>query len=170
MAKIIRNEIEYSSTTSTANQISYLNTISGLSATNVQDAVDEVNDKVSNIGILKNGTISGSVACANDTVTEVGSVVLDIGVHLLVGGVNWAANATGFRQAAFADGLNPGRTTASTISACSGSKQAFVQVVQLINVTVANTTVKLYGWQNSGSSLTAYPYITTIKLNGEPSA
>lgn len=40
MPKIVRNEIEYSSTTSTANQISYLNTTSGLSATNVQDAID----------------------------------------------------------------------------------------------------------------------------------
>lgn len=44
MAKIIRNEIEYSSTTSTANQINYLNTVSGLSATNVQDAIDEIVD------------------------------------------------------------------------------------------------------------------------------
>lgn len=42
MPKIIRNEIEYSSTTSTANQINYLNTTSGLSATNVQGAIDEV--------------------------------------------------------------------------------------------------------------------------------
>lgn len=42
MPKIVRNEIEYSSTTSTANQISYLNTTSGLSATNVQGAIDEV--------------------------------------------------------------------------------------------------------------------------------
>lgn len=42
MPKIIRNEIEYSSTTSTANQINYLNTVSGLSATNVQDAIDEI--------------------------------------------------------------------------------------------------------------------------------
>ena len=43
MPKIIRNEVEYSSTTSTANQINYLNTTSGLSATNVQGAIDEVN-------------------------------------------------------------------------------------------------------------------------------
>lgn len=42
MPKIVRNEIEYSSTTSTANQINYLNTTSGLSATNVQGAIDEV--------------------------------------------------------------------------------------------------------------------------------
>ena len=42
MPKIVRNEIEYSSTTSTANQINYLNTTSGLSATNVQDAIDEL--------------------------------------------------------------------------------------------------------------------------------
>lgn len=46
MPKIVRNEIEYSSTTSTANQINYLNTTSGLSATNVQDAIDEVNDVI----------------------------------------------------------------------------------------------------------------------------
>lgn len=47
MPKIVRNEIEYSSTTSTANQINYLNTTSGLSATNVQDAIDEIDSGLS---------------------------------------------------------------------------------------------------------------------------
>lgn len=42
MPKIVRNEIEYSSTTSTANQVQYNNTVSGLSATNVQGAIDEI--------------------------------------------------------------------------------------------------------------------------------
>lgn len=56
MPKIVRNEIEYSSTTSTANQINYLNTTSGLSATNVQDAIDEVTSDLA----TKQNVITGS--------------------------------------------------------------------------------------------------------------
>lgn len=65
MPKIVRNEIEYSSTTSTANQISYLNTTSGLSATNVQGAIDEVNSDVNSI----TPTIASSTStlAVNDT-------------------------------------------------------------------------------------------------------
>lgn len=60
MPKIVRNEIDYSSTTSTANQISYLNNTSGLSATNVQGAVDEVNSKVTEIGNLRCYQVGGN--------------------------------------------------------------------------------------------------------------
>ena len=56
MPKIVRNEIEYSSTTSTANQINYLNTTSGLSATNVQGAIDEVTSDLA----TKQNILSGS--------------------------------------------------------------------------------------------------------------
>lgn len=65
MPKIVRNEIEYSSTTSTANQINYLNTTSGLSATNVQSAIDEINGNVNSI----TPTIASSTStlAVNDT-------------------------------------------------------------------------------------------------------
>ena len=46
MGKIIRNGIEFSSTSDTANNINYDNTQSGLSAVTAQEAIDEVNDSL----------------------------------------------------------------------------------------------------------------------------
>ena len=49
MGKIVRNGIEFSSTSDTANNINYDNTLSGLSAVTAQEAIDEINGTVSNL-------------------------------------------------------------------------------------------------------------------------
>jgi len=59
MPKIIKNGIEYGSA-SHAENVSYDNTSSGISATNVQSAIDEVNDKTANTLKVELGTGSGS--------------------------------------------------------------------------------------------------------------
>ena len=50
MGKILRNGIEFSSTSDTANNINYDNSKSGLDAVTVQEAVDEVTDSLSRLG------------------------------------------------------------------------------------------------------------------------
>ena len=50
MGKIIRNGIEFSGTRDTANNINYDGTLSGLNANTVQEAIDEVNNKLNNSG------------------------------------------------------------------------------------------------------------------------
>lgn len=49
MGKIIRNGIEYSATSDTANNINYDNSLSGLSAVTMQEAVDEVNNNITSL-------------------------------------------------------------------------------------------------------------------------
>ena len=49
MGKIVRNGIEFSSTSDTANNINYDNSQSGLSAVTAQEAIDEVNENVSTL-------------------------------------------------------------------------------------------------------------------------
>ena len=50
MGKIIRNGIEFSGTTDTANNINYDNSISSLVATTAQEAIDELDEKIGNGG------------------------------------------------------------------------------------------------------------------------
>lgn len=79
MPKIVRNEIEYSSTTSTANQINYLNTTSGLSATNVQGAIDEMytSKTAASGGTDLSLVTTGEKYSWNNTVSKTDLVVTD---------------------------------------------------------------------------------------------
>lgn len=74
MPKIVRNEIEYSSTTSTANQVQYNNTVSGLTATNVQSAIDEI---IPTSGSNANGTwikfSDGTMICTKESTKTIPS-------------------------------------------------------------------------------------------------
>lgn len=131
------------------------------SATNTKDYIDS---GLSGIGNIISGTISGTVSCANNTVTEVGSITLDIGRYLIIACIDWGTNATGFRQVSFGNSINPARNGATTTSACSG-KETYNQVLEFLAVTNDNTVVNVYGWQDSGSSLNAFPYIYAMKIN-----
>ena len=49
MGKIVRNGIDYSTTSSNANNINYDNTLSGLTAVTAQEAIDELTENVSTL-------------------------------------------------------------------------------------------------------------------------
>lgn len=57
-----------------ASDIGYDNTDSGLSSTNVQDAIDEVNTKVDNINIDISGSFATSTGSVTKTISAGGSV------------------------------------------------------------------------------------------------
>lgn len=64
MGKIVRNGIDYSTTSSNANNINYDNTLSGLTAVTAQEAIDELTESLGEI--LKTPYVSR--ANANDYV------------------------------------------------------------------------------------------------------
>lgn len=131
------------------------------SATNTKDYIDR-------IGTLIDGTITGSVLCANNTPTQVGTITLDKGNYMVIGCIDWQSNTNGERQACISTAntstIDPARQSATTINACSGTKEAYVQTMQFLEIANDNTTIYLFGWQNSGSSLNAYPYIRAMKV------
>ena len=151
------NEIEVSGTINTG-------ALLPMSGSDNDKVADRITALESGIGNIISGTISGTVSCANNTVTEVGSITLNIGRYLIIACIDWATNATGFRQVSFGNSINPARSGASTTSACSG-KETYNQGLEFLTVTNDNTVVKFYGWQDSGSSLNAYPYIYAMKIN-----
>lgn len=105
---------------------------------------------------------SGSVSVATDTSVEVASVTLTPGRWLVIGSIDWQANETGFRQASFGNGVNPGRAYTSTTQGIAG-KEAYQQVVHIVS-TAESTTSALFARQNSGTTLNAYPAIYAIKI------
>ena len=123
-----------------------------------------VKQAIDGIGNIISGTISGTVSCANNTVTEVGSITLNIGRYLIIACIDWGTNATGFRQVSFGNSINPARNGATTTSACNG-KETYNQVLEFLTVVSDSTVVKVYGWQDSGGSLNAFPYIYAMKIN-----
>ncbi len=73
MGLIYKNGVAYGGSTNNASLINYNNTDSGLSSTNLQDAVDEINEKIgsSDISGIGNGTISDAINKLNSNVPEV---------------------------------------------------------------------------------------------------
>lgn len=64
MGKIIRNGIEFSSTSDTADNINYNNSQSGLEAMTAQEAIDEVNENVSTLTESLNNYVAKSKQAA----------------------------------------------------------------------------------------------------------
>lgn len=79
MGKIIRNEIIYGGSADNANSVVYDNTLSGLSSTNVQDAIDEVDASVDSlsttVSAITNSTYSVYAIGAAVSTTEIRIVV-----------------------------------------------------------------------------------------------
>lgn len=116
------------------------------------------------IGKLIKGTESGSVNVASASGTEVGSITLNKGKYVILGGIDWATNSTGFRQVAFAANRDPSRDAGVCQPACASPKETYQQIVSFRDIQTDNTEIKLYGWQDSGSTLGAYAFIYAIKI------
>lgn len=56
MGKIVKNGVTYSSSSDNADNVKYNNNVSNLDATNVQEAITEVNGKLSNL--IKSKTVT----------------------------------------------------------------------------------------------------------------
>lgn len=134
---------------------------------NGTDSLEEValNSNLSSLGTVIVGTNStGSVSVPNNTPTSVSTVTITKGVWLIIGSADWASNGTGYRQVSFGgDGTNPGRFNTSTANGISG-KEAYQQISFVKTCTQSSETLTMHALQNSGSSLSVYPYAIAVKI------
>ena len=148
-----------------ADHVAYDNTESGLTATNVQDALDELclNIPDPDGAVIYGTNGSSTVTTQNETVTELSSIILPKGTWLVIGCADWGVSQTGYRQISI-DGAakNPSRPTATTVSGQS-NKEVYQQVTRII-VTNAGHTAILSAYQNSGGALICYPYFYAVRL------
>lgn len=127
--------------------------------TNISDLSNDLE-----IGKLIKGTESGSTNVPTETGTEIGSITLNKGKYIIICGVDWTANSSGYRQIAFAANRDPSRDAGICQPTCPSPKETYLQLVSYRDIQADNTSIKIYGWQNSGSTLGAYPYIYAIKI------
>lgn len=106
-----------------------------------------------------------NVNVANNTATKLGEITLSAGKWLLIGVCGWDSNSTGMRRFSLSDSnsLTQHRLNSTMAVPVSGFNQNMPPVVEAFTIT-AQKTYYMYGFQNSGSTLTAYPAITAIKL------
>lgn len=132
----------------------------------LKSGLTEVNNKITAIGTILIGTHNGDIISVDTaTATDLGSVSLTTGKWLLICSIDWAPNNTGYRQIAFSGSLNPSREAASTTVALTDiGKETYQQISRVYDVSTAET-VTLYGYQTSGATINAMPYIKAIKIS-----
>jgi len=118
--------------------------------------------KVTGIGFIASGTTSGAVSCPSGTPTAVGSITLTPGKWIITAYIDWQSNANGVRQLSWASGVNPARQYTVTTSAAA-NKEVYQQHVRIVSTT--GETFTFYGYQDSGSTINAYPYVQAIKIS-----
>lgn len=161
-----------------AADVTYDNTVSALSADNVQDAIDELSgDKLNNITSINISTDSATVN--SGTHTTLLSETLSPGIYLVNAGASFANNATGIRRiliARAASSTNTPAITDSDISLIEQTVQAAyfnssnpytqsLSVSSLVRITATNPTIYLRVYQDSGSSMSVSGAIQYICLS-----
>lgn len=133
--------------------------------TKIDTAIGTLNGNLSSLGTVIVGTNgASSVSVPNNTPTSVSTVTITKGTWLIIGAADWASNGTGYRQVSFGgDGTNPARQSTTTIDGISG-KEAYQQVSLVRTCTQSSETLTMHALQNSGSSLSIYPYTMAVKI------
>ena len=126
-------------------------------AVTLGDELSDVNNPIS----VDSGS-SQSVSSGSWTVLQ--SKSFDAGLYLINYGCSWGASATGYREI----GLNTDSANAPSgrlVQVAQGTSGAGTSMsgVRVWNVT-ATTTFYIWGNQNSGSALNAWPWIEAVKL------
>lgn len=114
---------------------------------------------------IYNSIVTGAsvqVSSTADSFTQLQTMALDAGVWLVLGGTSWANNATGFRQITLTNTNSAAADRTAPMHAATNGGSV-IQVVRVFYMASAGT-VYLWAKQNSGSTLTAWPYIQSIKL------
>ena len=109
---------------------------------------------------------AGSVSLANNTWVNCGSITLTPGLWLVIYGSSFTANSSGERMMdvtlSSTAPTGTSRWTAHTAGNATVNNVFRVLTLYYTN----NTTIYLWGKQNSGSALTAYPILRATKIKG----
>lgn len=116
---------------------------------------------------IVNGT-GVSLASATSGVSNVESITLTAGMWIIIGGVKFTANATGYRRICLSSSAT-GNTEINNLAfahapAVSSSMTTMPTFTTIAYITAASQTYYLNARQNSGSTLTATGYMIAYRL------
>ena len=165
----LSNGIEYritdTGTPTTASNVGFDGTTSGIDAINVQGAIENLDESIDNLNNrLSNFYFSTNNAKSipNDEQTIVESVTLEEGFYLLYFSTIFKQNETGYRLISINTGLS---TTPDATMGCDASKNAGTRVEKIrLAKPSSTTTFNFYLKQNSGAALNVDYVAKVIKL------
>lgn len=127
--------------------------------------IAELQGAIYTLGTISNDAAS-SVSVANNAWTEVASITLDKGTYIITGYCQFASSATGVRRILIST-TSAGTTMFTRGAVSSGNASNGVPSDETCVVLVelsASTTLYMNAYQNSGSSLTAYPSLSAMRI------
>lgn len=161
-----------------ADNVTYDNTASGLSASNVQAAVDELeSEKLTKIDSIE--SITAPIVLSSGSHATVTSLTLDPGLYLINAGVSFENNATGIRRMFISRAGTSTNTPAVTDTDISliektvnaayfSSTNIYTQSVNISTIgriTSTYPTLYLRAYQNSGGDMNVTGTIQAIKIS-----
>lgn len=158
--------------------LSELNCLAGattnipLRLTNLQESVQNNNSLITQIMPTLGGISADpgpAAAVANDTLTSLGSITLAAGLWIVIVTVRWSAgggSSPGRRQvmvSAASDSTTPLNWASLSTIPATPSAITSQQLMVVLNPQ-STTTYYLFGYQNSGVSITATPKVSSVRL------
>lgn len=143
-----------------------------LRLTNLQESVQTNNNLITQIMPTMGGISADpgpAVAITNDTLTALGSITLAAGLWIVIVTVRWSAgggSSPGRRQvmvSAASDSTTPLNWASLSTIPAAPSAITSQQLMVVLNPQSA-TTYYLFGYQNSGVSITATPKVSSVRL------
>ena len=136
-------------------------------ANEVKGAVDSLE---ADLGVMSMQNMT-SVSVPNETPTQIGSITVPAGAHIVQFGCTWTKNGTGYRQLFFAT-----ETTAPSsvnrrqhITQRPIEEKATYMSCTTFVVPDKETTYYLYANQSSGAALSCSGYMNTLQITGNTS-
>lgn len=148
-----------------ASSVAYNGTSSGLSATDVQGAIDEVAQKIKNIGDMQVKYSSPTLATSG-TFQVTDTITVDRGVYIASGSIAFAANSTGRRVITVTTDSEPviASVNRAVVIDNQGSAVAIGERTRVFVFDTDNHQIKLGGCQYSGGSLNCSTYLQVVKI------
>lgn len=125
----------------------------------VEAELVSLNSKIVNIGTQTTDQ-TGTVSVPSGVRTKIAEKTLPAGRYIVIRGIDWGQNATGRRTINRSD--SSARHNYITQMAVTGDDT----VMQMITTESfdTDTTLEIWGLQDSGSALTAYPYWYIMRI------
>jgi len=155
---------------SDAHYIAYENAHSDLNSDTVGGAIDELdsekNPLITNYSNTSQGSISLSSGTTSSAFTDVTDVILQPGIWLVFGTLNFATNSSGTRAGLISATSNASVANywGTVIAGAADGMNTRIQVISIVKP-VSNTTYYLEAKQTSGSTLTTTGQINYLKLS-----
>lgn len=153
------------------NMESKIGDLSDLITTDKTSAVDAINEVKNDVNIINDnlGTYAQinwtSISVPTSTYTILDSKTLSAGKWIMVYGGQWTTNSTGYRwMTVSTDGDNHPVSGRLTITIDGFQNHESQNTLTMLWEFQEETTFYLWGWQNSGVSLTCYPVLTAMQL------